>query len=237
VFSEGSVSVKQAIFRRVAAQFGHPTGRFGRFAGWIMGSRASNRERNRWAVSLLDIQPSDRVLEIGFGPGLAIRELARLAAEGYVCGIDHSEVMVRQASRRNAQALSSGRVHLRLGSVESLPKFDEPFDKILAVNAIQFVADPVERLADLRALLVVGGRVAIAHQPRCPGATDETSELSGQRIAAQLAEAGFSDVRVEMLKLKPAVVCVLGVNASGAGGLLERRAETGAGTLSARIST
>jgi SAM-dependent methyltransferase len=227
------VSVKQAIFRRVAPQFGRPTGPLGRGAGWVMGRRASNRERNRWAVSLLDIQPSDRVLEIGFGPGLAIRDIARLAAEGYVCGIDHSEVMVRQASRRNAQALSCGRLELRLGSVESLPRFDEPFDKILAVNAIQFVADPVECLADLRALLLVGGRVAIAHQPRCPGATDETSALRGQRIAAQLAQAGFSDVRVETLKLKPAVVCVLGVNASGPGGLLERRAETGAGTLPA----
>jgi ubiquinone/menaquinone biosynthesis C-methylase UbiE len=182
-----------------------------------MGRRASNRERNRWAVSLLHIQPRDRVLEIGFGPGVAIGELARLAAEGYVCGIDHSDVMVRQASRRNAQALSAGRVDLRLGSVESLPEFDEHFDKILAVNALQFVADPVQCLADLRALLVVDGRVAIAHQPRCPGATDETSALRGQRIAAQLAQAGFSDVRVETLKLTPAVVCVLGVNASASG--------------------
>jgi SAM-dependent methyltransferase len=222
VLLEAPVFVKQVIFRRVAPQFGRPSGPLGRGAGWIMGSRASNRERNRWAVSLLDVQPSDRVLEIGFGPGLAIRGIARLAAQGYVCGIDHSEVMVRQASRRNAQALSSGRVDLRLGSVESLPKFDELFDKILAVNAIQFVADPVECLADLRGLLLVGGRVAIAHQPRCPGATDETSARRAQRIAAQLAQAGFSDVRVETLKLNPAVVCVLGVNASGPGGLLER---------------
>jgi ubiquinone/menaquinone biosynthesis C-methylase UbiE len=178
-----------------------------------MGARPSNRERNRWAVSLLDIQPSDRVLEIGFGPGLAIREIARLAVEGYVCGIDHSEVMLRQASRRNARALHSGRVDLRLGSVESLPTFEERFDKILAVNALQFVADPVECFVGLRSLLLGGGRIAIAHQPRCPGATDETSALRGQRLTAQLAQAGFSDLRSETLKLKPAVVCVLGLNA------------------------
>jgi SAM-dependent methyltransferase len=207
------MSVRQAIFRRVVApHFGQPTGPLGRCAGWIMGTRASNRERNRWAVSLLDIQPSDRVLEIGFGPGLAIREIARHAVEGYVCGLDHSAVMLRQASRRNARALRSGRVDLRLGSVESLPTFEERFDKILAVNAFQFVADPVECLANLRGLLRGGGRIAIAHQPRCPGATDETSALRGQRLTAQLAQAGFSDVRVETLKLKPAVVCVLGLN-------------------------
>lgn len=66
------MTVKQAIFRRVAPQFGHPRGPLGHLAGWIMGARASNRERSRWAVSLLDIEPTDRVLEIGFGPGLAI---------------------------------------------------------------------------------------------------------------------------------------------------------------------
>jgi ubiquinone/menaquinone biosynthesis C-methylase UbiE len=195
-----------------------------------MGSRASNRERNRWAVSLLDIRPRDRVLEIGFGPGVAIREIARLAVDGYVCGIDHSEEMVRQASRRNAQALGSGRVDLRLGSLEDLPAFDRLFDKILAVNVIQFVADPVACLAALRGLLPAGGLIAIAHQPRCPGATDEISALRGERIAAQLAQAGFSDVRVETLKLKPAVVCVLGLNPSGRGGSLEQRNETATGT-------
>jgi SAM-dependent methyltransferase len=179
-----------------------------------MATRSSNRARNRWAVSLLDIEPSDRVLEIGSGPGLAIREIARLAAGGYVCGVDHSAVMVRQASRRNAQAVRSGRVDLRIGSAERLPEFDKPFDKILAVNVIPFLADPVASLTDFRALLAAGGRIAIVHQPRVPGATDETSALTGQRIAAQLAQAGLSDVHIETLHLRPAAVGVLGVNAS-----------------------
>ena len=208
--------MKQAIFRRIAPYFGYPTGLFGWGAGWIMATRASNRERNKWAVSLLDVQPTDRVLEIGFGPGLAIKEIARLAPEGWVCGIDHSDVMLRQASRRNTQAQRSGRVDLRLGSLEGLPAFKDPFDKILAVNVIQFVADPVACLTDLRGLLLAGGRIAIAHQPRCPGATDDTSALCGQQIAAQIAQAGFRDIRVETLKVKPSAVCVLGVS-PGAG--------------------
>jgi ubiquinone/menaquinone biosynthesis C-methylase UbiE len=98
-------------------------------AGWLMAYRSSNRQRNVWVVSLLDVQRDDRVLEIGFGPGIAIRELARLAADGRVCGIDHSEVMLRQASRRNADAIRRGAVDLRLGSVDALPDFDAPFDR------------------------------------------------------------------------------------------------------------
>jgi SAM-dependent methyltransferase len=121
--------------------------------------------------------------------------------------------MVRQASRRNAAAVRDGRVDLRLGSAEALPAFDAPFDKILAVNSLMFWDDPVARLKQLRGLLVLGGRIAIVFQPRAPGSTDETAARAGQEIAEHFATAGFSDVRVETLALKPtAVVCVLGVS-------------------------
>ncbi|HEU4847197.1 MAG TPA: class I SAM-dependent methyltransferase, partial [Rubrobacteraceae bacterium] len=130
------MELRQRVTAAVRAQFGHPTGFWGRAAGLLMAHRTSNRRRNAWAVSLLDVRPEDRVLEIGFGPGIAIRELGRLARKGYVCGIDHSELMLRRAKRLNAEGLRRGVVDLRLGSVpEDLPAFDEPFDKILAVNA------------------------------------------------------------------------------------------------------
>jgi SAM-dependent methyltransferase len=177
-----------------------------------MAHRSSNRRRNAWAVSLLDVRPDDRVLEIGFGPGLAIREFARRAAEGYVCGIDHSELMLRRAKRLNAESVRRGLVDLRLGSVEDMPAFDEPFDKILAVNAMMFWRDPVARLQTLRRLLRSGGLIAVAHQPRGPGASDETSAAEGRELAAALAEAGFCEVRLETMALRPAVVCALGVN-------------------------
>jgi SAM-dependent methyltransferase len=84
-----------------------------------MARRPSNRKRNVWAVGLLEVGPGDRVLEIGFGPGLAIRELSRLATRGCVCGIDHSAEMVRQARRRNARAVRAGVLNTtpQLGSV------------------------------------------------------------------------------------------------------------------------
>jgi SAM-dependent methyltransferase len=156
-------------------------------------------------------------LELGFGPGLAIRELSRIAAEGYVCGIDHSELMVRRAKRLNAEGLRRGVVDLRLGSVDELPAFDALFDKILAVNAMLFwsESDPVARLAELRRLLRPGGLIGVAHQPRGPGATDETSTARGREITVALIRAEFSEVRLETMKLKPAVVCALGVNGAG----------------------
>ena len=209
------MELRQRVSAAVRAQFGRPTGFWGRAAGLLMAHCTSNRRRNAWAVSLLDVRPEDRVLEIGFGPGLAIRELGRLARKGYVCGIDHSEVMLRRAKKLNAEGLRCGVVDLRLGSVNELPAFDALFDKILAVNAMMFWGEPVARLAELRRLLRPGGLIAVVYQPRGPGATDETSAAKGREIAVALIRARFTEVRLETIRLKPAVVCALGVNGAG----------------------
>jgi ubiquinone/menaquinone biosynthesis C-methylase UbiE len=209
------MKLRQRAIDAVRAQFWRPTGLWGSAAGLLMAHRPSNRRRNAWAVSLLDVRRDDRVLELGFGPGLAIRELSRIVAEGYVCGIDHSELMLRWARRRNAEGLRRGVVDLRLGSVDELPAFDALFDKILAVNAMVFGSEPVARLAELRRLLRPGGLIAVAHQPRNPGATDETSAAKGREIAVGLIRARFTEVWLETMRLKPAVVCTPCVNGVG----------------------
>jgi ubiquinone/menaquinone biosynthesis C-methylase UbiE len=209
-------AVKWAVISAIVGQFGRPRGMAGSVAGWVMAHRSSNRRRNSWVVSLLDVQPGDRVLEIGFGPGLAIAELSRRAGDsGHVYGIDHSEVMLRQATRRNAAAIRAGRVSLSRASVDQLPpSLGGPFDAILAVNSIGFWPAPAERLGELRRRLTPGGRIAIASQPRCPGATASTSRNAARQIEALLQDAGYTSTRTETLDLDPPVVCVLAVNRS-----------------------
>src|SRR5271155_5751860 len=128
------MSMRKQLGRRIVSQFMRPRGLAGRLAGWEMALRPSNRKRNAWAVSLMDVQPSDRVLEIGFGPSIAVREIARRTTRGQVVGIDRSAVMHAQAARRNAVSIHQGRVTLTIASIDDRPAFDRPFDKILAVN-------------------------------------------------------------------------------------------------------
>jgi SAM-dependent methyltransferase len=195
------------VKRTLISQFGNPRGVAGRLAGWVMAYRPSNRRRNEWAVSLLDVKPTDRVLEIGFGPGRAIAELARRSEHVY--GVDRSAEMLRQASRRNAAAVRSGRVTLRANGVESLP-FDGPFDAILAVNTLAFWPEPAARLAELGGMLAPGGRIAIVSQPR---AVKETPPKAAVRLTALLEAAGFPETTAHVLELDPPVVCVIGVAA------------------------
>jgi SAM-dependent methyltransferase len=203
------IAVVRALDRDVIGQGHHPRGAAGSVTGWVFAHRPSNRQRNRWVVSLVDVQPADQVLEIGFGPGVAVAELARAGA-GHVSGIDHSAVMLRQAARRNAAAIRAGRVTLINASVDQLPAaLDGPFDVILAVNSLGFWPAPGERLAELGRRLAPGGRMAIVSQPRCPGATASTSRSAADEIENLLRGAGFTQLSIETLPLSPPVVCVL----------------------------
>jgi SAM-dependent methyltransferase len=215
---EQAMPVKRAVIAAIVGQFAHPRGTAGSVAGWVMAHRPSNRQRNRWVVSLLDVQPTHRVLEIGFGPGLAIAELSRrVGDQGHVDGIDHSEVMLRQATRRNAAAIAAGRVSLSRASVDQLPpSLDGPFDAILTVNSVGFWPAPTKRLDHLRRRLRPGGRIAVASQPRCPGATASTSRNAARQIEALLQDAGYTETRSETLDLDPPVVCILAVNPDSA---------------------
>ena len=95
-------------------------------------------------------------------------------------------------------------------SVEQLPPvLDGPFDAILAINSLAFWPDPAERLAELRRRLAAGGRIAIASQPRCPGATADTSRSAARKVEDLLKDAGFTHLSTQTLPLSPPVACVL----------------------------
>jgi SAM-dependent methyltransferase len=193
------------------AQFHRPTGAGGHLAGWIMGRRPSNVARSRWAVQLLDVRPTERVLELGCGPGVALAALAAFANRGTVVGVDHSPVMISQARRRNRAAVRDGRVRLVQASVETVEHLPGgPFDAALAVNTLGMWPDPGARLRAVAGLLRPGGRIAVVSQPRCAGATAATSAAAAEELAGLLAEAGFDQLRTELLDLDPPAVCVLG---------------------------
>src|SRR5215471_17470602 len=127
-----------------------------------------NRPENEWTVSLLDIQPDDRVLEIGFGPGLGIQYASKLATRGFVVGLDHSETVLMEATRRNASAIEIGQVELKRGDVADIPYPAEFFDKAFAVNAIYF-GEPVAALKEIHRVLRPGGIVAITVRQKNKG--------------------------------------------------------------------
>jgi ubiquinone/menaquinone biosynthesis C-methylase UbiE len=182
-------------------QFARPTGLAGRLVGHILAFK--NRDRGEWVVSLLELGPNDRVLEIGFGPGVDVARVAAMTTAGRVAGVDPSSVMVAQACSRNADLVARGVVDLRLGDAGSLPFEDRSFDVVFAINSVQFWADRSASLAEIARVLRPGGRLVVAIQPRSEGATAETTAEWGRELTRDLEAAGLASVRTTTKELSP----------------------------------
>jgi len=179
--------------------------------GWLAGQAMAmkNGDRSMWVFSLLDLKPSDKVLEIGFGPGADIARASQTAK--FVAGVDHSELMVRQATKRNAAAIKEGRVELKHGTASKLPYPDQHFDRVFAINSAQFWKDTTKTMGELGRVLKPGGWVVLAIQPRSKNATEETARQAGVGISKALTAAGFDEIHTEMHEMKPVpTICVLG---------------------------
>jgi ubiquinone/menaquinone biosynthesis C-methylase UbiE len=133
--------------------------------------------------------------------------LARLDT-GRLVGLDHSATMRHMARRR--LGTSSGRVELLVGDAQALPADIGTFDKVFSCNVWLFWPEPVTVLSALRTLLAPGGTMAVTHLPRHGGATRDVTLKAGATITAQLEQAGYHDIRREILDLNPVpAVCVL----------------------------
>jgi ubiquinone/menaquinone biosynthesis C-methylase UbiE len=196
-------------------QFGHPSGLFGKFIGNRMAK--GNVYDAQWTISLLDIQPHHRILEIGFGPGVSTQIAAEKVSQGFLAGIDHSMTMVQAASQRNSDAIQSGRMELRHGDVASLPYPDQSFDTVYSLHSIYFWQKPVDCLKEIKRVLKPGGLLAITILPKDkwkPNVDPNVMTLYfGKDIASFFFDAGYRNIHLEVPPPKDQkfLECILGV--------------------------
>lgn len=180
-------------------QFGNPRGVLGELAGLILAKK--NVERITWLISEMKIKPDDKILEIGFGPGVAIKNISPRLTTGSITGIDISEVMLKQAAKRNAGAIQKGKVRLLTGSLDNLSA-DEKFDKIFGMNVHIFWKNPVEELKKLKNLLKDYGELTLALQPRFAKTEGMVLE-EAEKTKNYFHKAGLKIVNDSTLPLKP----------------------------------
>lgn len=162
-----------------------PRGALGRLGGQLM---SQDRWLPAWVLDLLEINPSDSVLEVGSGPGVGLELAAARAHEGRVAGVDLSETMLEMAHRRNHALIEKGYIELHLGSVEKLPFDNAAFDKAMTMNSLHLWPDPVAGLKEIRRTLRAGGRIAVA--------ITRFSYASSAKFKRYLIESGFTDVSI-----------------------------------------
>jgi ubiquinone/menaquinone biosynthesis C-methylase UbiE len=194
----------------LTSQFACPTGLLGVVVGRIMAVK--NAKMNEFAVEMLDLQPDDQALEIGFGHGRTIRMIAERAKAGFVAGVDLSDVMVRQAAKYNLDLIVAGRAEVCQGSVADLPYECGRFTKVLAVNNYQFWPNAELNLGETRRVMREGGLMVIClrmHSTKrfalAPGFTeDEVAD-----VAKLVRWVGFRDIRIVKRKVGREASCVI----------------------------
>ncbi|RRI03858.1 class I SAM-dependent methyltransferase [Mesorhizobium tamadayense] len=87
-------------------------------------------------VEALPLKPGLRVLEIGCGPGVAARAVARRIDRGFILAIDRSEKAIRLARSGSADEMALGRLDFRHVAIEdfALRSGDALFDIAFAMR-------------------------------------------------------------------------------------------------------
>ncbi|UKY54059.1 class I SAM-dependent methyltransferase [Streptomyces inhibens] len=179
--------------RPVTSPFARPVGTRGRLAGRFM--LWTNKQDD--VLHILDVQPGDRVLEVGYGPGGLVRLLVARSEAAVIRGVDPSPEMRRAATKANRGAVRSGRVTLDLGTADHTGLADQSMDRVASVNNVGIWPDLEAGLRELHRVVRPGGAVVIAwHGGVSPGRITRRLRLPEaklQRIESALQKL-FADV-------------------------------------------
>jgi ubiquinone/menaquinone biosynthesis C-methylase UbiE len=121
-------------------------------------------DRFIWAASLMNIKPTDHLLEIGCGAGLLVEQLVLKATQGHITAIDQSVPMITMASKRNYACISSGKVALLAGNFADHTFPAASFDKIVAFNVNIFWKAPEKELALINKTIKADGQLFVFYQ-------------------------------------------------------------------------
>jgi ubiquinone/menaquinone biosynthesis C-methylase UbiE len=121
-----------------------------------------NRRREfETLCTMLELAPTDSLLDVGSGDGFWTVRLARRVA--HVTGLEPDDALIGRARRLH----NGTNVRYEEGVAESLPFADATFDKVVSVSSVEHFSDPIKGLHEMFRVLRVGGRMAISVDALC----------------------------------------------------------------------
>ena len=180
-----------------------PEGFWGRLmvVGMNGGSHAAMAS---WGLDHANVPADGEILDIGCGGGANLARLMDRSLRAKVTGIDYSTVSVEKSRKVNADAIIKGRCKVLEASVSSLPFSDATFTMATAFETVYFWPDIVNSFAEVRRVLVPGGKFLIVNEDDGLSGNNEKWEkmiegmhtYTPDELETHLTAAGFRDVAV-----------------------------------------
>ncbi|MBD1918807.1 MULTISPECIES: methyltransferase domain-containing protein [Cyanophyceae] len=145
----------------LARQLGDPSGWF----GWLLLKFLNRRNAalNDLVLETLELQPGDRILEIGFGGGDLMHKLVVTGKPSQMVGVERSPDAIQICERRFQPLINQGTVELHQASAEALPFADQQFSQVCTVNTLYFWVNAPQVLSECRRVLKPGGRLVLGY--------------------------------------------------------------------------
>ena len=189
------------LLKAIGKQMQYPRGVFGKVVFALM--TRMTIAHARWTADLLDVQSDEDVLEIGFGNGANIKLLLQRAVRGSVTGVEISETAIEMASKKNAKAISEGRVKLHQAAGNTLPFEAGVFDKVCTVATAYVIEDPGAVFKEMYRVLKPNGRAAVTFPFRENAMKQKVAGTEGfylhelAHLEKAFRAAGFVNCRTE----------------------------------------
>lgn len=159
----------------------------------------------KWGLEHISVGEKDWILDIGCGGGANVKRFLELASEGYVKGIDYSNVSVEKTRKVNKAAIDNGRCEILHGNVMKLPFLEGTFHLVSAFETIYFWPDIEKAFEQVYKVLKENGTFMICNESDGSNPSDEkwVKKIDGMRvynaktIEQALKKAGFSDIKCD----------------------------------------
>jgi arsenite methyltransferase len=133
------------------------------FNEWAEAGRGDEMERHHMPIfeptlPLMDVKPTDRVLDLGCGSGWATRLVANRFKPKKIVGVDISDEMVRRATEQSKGIANIEFLH---GAAEKIPLPDRSIEKIFSIESFYYWPDQMTGLQEVKRVLAPGGKLFI----------------------------------------------------------------------------